>query len=97
MTSSPLSRRTSSRSSQSRSSFECVNQDPADYTCTEALTLDETPAPKKIARLFLVSDILHNSSAAVPNASSYRSHFQESLPEIFASLHITPARESTRA
>ena len=31
--------------------------------------------PKKIARLFLVSDILHNASASVPNASSYRSHF----------------------
>lgn len=58
-------------------------------TITESLTLAETPVPKKIARLFLLSDILHNSSASVPNASSYRSHFQESLPEIFRSLHQT--------
>jgi hypothetical protein len=40
---------------------------------TEALTLDETPIPIKIARLFLVSDILHNSTAAVRNAHAYRS------------------------
>ena len=39
-------------------------------TITESLTLAETPVPKKIARLFLLSDILHNSSASVPNASS---------------------------
>jgi len=56
-------------------------------TITEALSLSETPVPKKIARLFLVSDVLHNSSAAVPNASSYRSHFQGELPAIFSSLH----------
>lgn len=35
----------------------------------ESLTLDETPPPAKIARLFLVSDILHNSTAPVRNAS----------------------------
>ena len=32
---------------------------------TEALTLAETPFPTKIARLFLASDILHNSTAPV--------------------------------
>ena len=31
----------------------------------------------------MVSDILHNSSASVRNASSYRTHFQENLPDIF--------------
>ncbi len=46
-----------------------------------------TPAPVKVARLFLVSDILHNSSAPVRNASAYRSEFQECLPDIFESLH----------
>lgn len=45
------------------------------------------PVPKKMARLFLVSDILHNSSASVRNASSYRSGFQTSLPDIFYSMH----------
>ena len=55
--------------------------------CTQALTLKQTPVPKKIARLFLVSDLLHNSSAAVPKASTFRSRFQATLPAIFESLH----------
>ena len=46
--------------------------------------------PKKIARLFLVSDILHNASASVPNASSYRSH----LPMCKA-RPVWPASQST--
>jgi U2-associated protein SR140 len=41
---------------------------------TEALTLPETPLSTKIARLFLVSDILYNSSA-VPHASVFRSGY----------------------
>lgn len=53
---------------------------------TEALTLDETPIPTKIARLFLVSDILHNSTAAVRNAHAYRSLFQKQLPNVFESF-----------
>ena len=46
--------------------------------------------PKKIARLFLVSDILHNASASVPNASSYRSHvpMRKTRP-------VSPANQST--
>jgi hypothetical protein len=32
---------------------------------TQSLTLKNTPIPTKIARLFLVSDLLHNSSAGV--------------------------------
>mmetsp|Transcript_11620 Transcript_11620/g.26100 ORF Transcript_11620/g.26100 Transcript_11620/m.26100 type:complete len:390 (+) Transcript_11620:1-1170(+) len=65
-------------------------------TVTEALTLSETPVPKKIARLFLVSDVLHNSSALVPHASSYRSRFQETLPQIFKSLHDTSQALTSR-
>lgn len=53
---------------------------------TEALTLSETPVPMKVARLFLVSDILHNCGAPVKNASAYRGAFQEKLPYIFTSL-----------
>lgn len=56
---------------------------------TESLSLDETPIPKKVARLFLVSDILYNSTAPVPNASAYRTEFREQLPKIFKSLHRT--------
>lgn len=36
----------------------------------------------KIARLYLLSDILHNSSAPVKKASSYRTHLQKGLPEV---------------
>lgn len=39
---------------------------------TESLTLSETPLHKKIARLYLVSDILHNCAVKVSNASLYR-------------------------
>ena len=42
----------------------------------QSLTLKETPAPVKVARLYLVSDILHNSSSSVANASSYRTHLE---------------------
>eukprot|EP00468_Gymnochlora_sp_CCMP2014_P009633 CAMPEP_0167759516 /NCGR_PEP_ID=MMETSP0110_2-20121227/11070_1 /TAXON_ID=629695 /ORGANISM="Gymnochlora sp., Strain CCMP2014" /LENGTH=695 /DNA_ID=CAMNT_0007645917 /DNA_START=44 /DNA_END=2131 /DNA_ORIENTATION=- len=56
---------------------------------TESLSLDETPIPKKVARLFLVSDILYNSTAPVRNASAYRSEFKDKLPKIFESLHRT--------
>lgn len=39
---------------------------------TEALTISSTPIPKKLARLYVLSDILHNCSAPVKNASAYR-------------------------
>ncbi|KAL7060388.1 hypothetical protein AAHC03_09514 [Spirometra sp. Aus1] len=39
-----------------------------------------------IARLFLLSDILYNSSAKVPNASFYRKCFELRLPEIFTNI-----------
>lgn len=55
-------------------------------TLTESMTILETPIPSKIARLYLVSDILHNSSAAVAKASLYRSLFETSLEEIFQAL-----------
>lgn len=40
----------------------------------------------RIALLFLISDILHNSSAAVTNASFYRKGFQIKLSAIFGQL-----------
>lgn len=55
----------------------------------EALTLAETPIPSKVARLMLVSDILHNSSAPVKNASAYRTLLQARLPDIFESFNET--------
>ncbi|KAL0903511.1 hypothetical protein M5K25_027897 [Dendrobium thyrsiflorum] len=53
----------------------------------ESLTLKETPIPTKVARLMLVSDILHNSSAPVKNASAYRTKFETNLPDIMESFN----------
>lgn len=54
---------------------------------TESLTLKETHIPTKVARLMLVSDILHNSSAPVKNASAYRTRFEAALPDIMESFN----------
>ncbi|XP_068645038.1 protein RRC1-like [Aristolochia californica] len=54
---------------------------------TESLTLKETPIPTKVARLMLVSDILHNSSAPVKNASAYRTKFETTLPDLMESFN----------
>ncbi|KFM28327.1 U2 snRNP-associated SURP motif-containing protein [Auxenochlorella protothecoides] len=53
---------------------------------SDALTLPETPIPLKVARLFLLSDILHNSTAPVRNASRFRVCIQPLLPDIFLGL-----------
>lgn len=42
---------------------------------TRALMLPDTPVTTKIARLYLLSDILHNSSVPVSNAWKYRSGY----------------------
>ncbi|CAG8505458.1 6856_t:CDS:10, partial [Cetraspora pellucida] len=53
-----------------------------DIIC-KTLVIKETPIPTKVARLYLVSDILHNSSVSVPNAWKFRTV----LPEIFEHLN----------
>lgn len=53
----------------------------------ESLTLKETSAGKKIARLFLMSDVLCNcSTSLVRNASAYRSELRKHLRDIFHGL-----------
>ncbi|EKU21925.1 U2-associated protein SR140, partial [Nannochloropsis gaditana CCMP526] len=42
---------------------------------------------RRVARLYLVSDILHNSSAGVRNASTYRTSLQLALPYVFSAFH----------
>ena len=60
---------------------------------TDALSLPETPVPLKVARLLLASDILHNSTAPVRNASRYRSLLEAALPDIFESLQVRITRQ----
>ncbi|BEJ14757.1 hypothetical protein CspHIS471_0405240 [Cutaneotrichosporon sp. HIS471] len=55
-----------------------------------SLCVEETPIPRKIARLHLVSDILHNSSSTLPNVWRYRQSFETRLPTVFehfATIH----------
>ncbi|XP_056140489.1 U2 snRNP-associated SURP motif-containing protein [Lampris incognitus] len=54
---------------------------------TESFSLLQTPLQKKIARLYLVSDILHNSCAKVAGASYYRKYFETKLSQIFGDLN----------
>ena len=53
----------------------------------ESLAILETPLYKKIARLYLISDILHNSAVKVTNASFFRKGFQSRLVDIFHNIH----------
>uniref|UniRef100_A0A8C5RZS0 U2 snRNP associated SURP domain containing n=1 Tax=Laticauda laticaudata TaxID=8630 RepID=A0A8C5RZS0_LATLA len=55
----------------------------------ESLSILKTPLPKKIARLYLVSDVLYNSSAKVANASYYRKFFETKLCQIYSDLNAT--------
>ncbi|KAF8070642.1 hypothetical protein FPV67DRAFT_1561398 [Lyophyllum atratum] len=41
-----------------------------------SLLVDGTPVPRKVARLHLICDILHNSAASVPSAWKFRLEFQ---------------------
>jgi len=39
---------------------------------SDSLCIPDTPLRKKIARLFIVNDILYNSSVKLPNVSYFR-------------------------
>ncbi|XP_061658286.1 U2 snRNP-associated SURP motif-containing protein isoform X1 [Syngnathoides biaculeatus] len=54
---------------------------------TQLFSSPLTSLQKKIASLYLVSDILYNSSAKVAGASYYRKHFEPKLSQIFGDLH----------
>jgi len=61
-----------------------------------SLVVESTAVPRKIARLHLVCDILHNSAATIPNAWKFRQEFQGRLPTVFDHLseiyHSFPGR-----
>ncbi|KAI0051920.1 hypothetical protein FA95DRAFT_1580392 [Auriscalpium vulgare] len=48
-----------------------------------SLVVDGTPVPRKIARLLLICDILHNSAAPLPMAWKFRQEFQSRLGLVF--------------
>ncbi|KAG2192549.1 hypothetical protein INT46_002256 [Mucor plumbeus] len=53
-----------------------------DLLCKSIIVAD-SPLSVKLARLYLVSDILHNSSVHVSNAWKYRKEFEDQLPVVF--------------
>ncbi|XP_068186468.1 U2 snRNP-associated SURP motif-containing protein [Antennarius striatus] len=55
---------------------------------TESFSSLQTPLQKKIATLYLVSDVLHNSCAKVAGASYYRKFFESKLMQIFGDLNV---------
>lgn len=54
----------------------------------KAFKRPDASAVALVAYLFVTSDILHNSSASVKNASLFRTTFQECLPEIVDHLRL---------
>jgi len=63
---------------------------------TESLTIVETDMPLKLARLLVVSDILHNTCSSRPAAWAYRREFEKSLPDIFEHFHFSLGRLQSR-
>ncbi|KAF9523996.1 hypothetical protein CPB83DRAFT_886523 [Crepidotus variabilis] len=61
-----------------------------------SLLVEGTAVPRKVARLHLICDILHNSAAAVPSAWKFRQEFQARLGIVFDHLaniyHSFPGR-----
>ena len=62
--------------------------DIVDVIMTSMLS-PETKLQHRLAHLYLISDILHNSTAPVQNASLYRTKFQEALPVILHSFQLS--------
>jgi U2-associated protein SR140 len=61
-----------------------------------SLLVEGTVVPRKLARLHLICDILHNSAASVPSAWKFRQEFQARLGIVFDHLaniyHSFPGR-----
>ncbi|KAI8438904.1 hypothetical protein MSG28_011233 [Choristoneura fumiferana] len=53
----------------------------------ESLAGEHTAPHKRVARLYLLSDILHNAGAKLTNASAFRSAIQSRLLEIMRDCH----------
>uniref|UniRef100_V5GLQ8 Uncharacterized protein n=1 Tax=Kalmanozyma brasiliensis (strain GHG001) TaxID=1365824 RepID=V5GLQ8_KALBG len=51
-----------------------------------SLLQPSTPIPRKLARLYALSDILHNSGSPISNAWRYRAALEAQLPLVFAHL-----------
>ncbi|MBW0478071.1 hypothetical protein O181_017786 [Austropuccinia psidii MF-1] len=71
--------------------FALHHADAADEVAeilVQSLLIDMTPIPRKLARLYVISDILHNSSNSLPNAWKYRQILEKLLPDVFDHLNL---------
>ncbi|CAG7733273.1 unnamed protein product [Allacma fusca] len=71
--------------------FSIEHAESADEICQcikESLSNPKTPLTKKIARLHVISDVLHNCSTKGMNAFGYRKGFKQHLPSIFQEIHF---------
>ncbi|KAG8963701.1 hypothetical protein FRC03_002673 [Tulasnella sp. 419] len=70
-------------------------EDVADII-TSSICVTNTPVPRKVARLHVICDILHNGAATIPNVWKFRQEFQLRLPDVFDHLstiyHSFPGR-----
>ncbi|XP_041975615.1 U2 snRNP-associated SURP motif-containing protein [Aricia agestis] len=53
----------------------------------ESLAQPHTRPQRRVARLYLLSDVLHNAGAKLTNASAYRAAFQSRLVDIMRHMH----------
>ncbi|MBW0582109.1 hypothetical protein O181_121824 [Austropuccinia psidii MF-1] len=71
--------------------FALHHADAADEVAeiiVQSLMIDMTPIPRKLARLYVISDILHNSSNSLPNVWKYRQILEKLLPDVFDHLNL---------
>ncbi|KAF9131587.1 U2 snRNP-associated SURP domain-containing protein [Mortierella sp. 14UC] len=82
---------TSQRRSIGRAMLFCIQHADAADEIVEILVgsmiLSTTPQPIRMARLYLISDILHNSSISLPNVWKLRSALEVKLPAMFEGLN----------
>lgn len=83
-----LTNLTLSRQSVLKAMAFCLDHSLASQAISHRLcaSIMQGDASQLVARLCLLSDVLHNSHCTRPGASIYRRQFQEFLPEIFERL-----------
>ncbi|KAG0314102.1 U2 snRNP-associated SURP domain-containing protein [Linnemannia gamsii] len=82
---------TSQRRSVGRAMLFCIQHAEAADEIVDilvgAMVLSTTPQQVRMARLYLISDILHNTSISLPNVWKLRSALEVKLPDMFEGLN----------
>ncbi|KAF9950461.1 U2 snRNP-associated SURP domain-containing protein [Mortierella alpina] len=82
---------TSQRRSIGRAMMFCMQNAEAAEEIVDiivgSMVLPNTPQTTRLARLYLISDVLHNCSVPLPNVWKFRSALEVKLPMIFEALN----------